>query len=153
MIVPMVLFCVLGVFLSGVYFYDLGTARSCLNREAIQLSDTIKTEAEAETGRFSEERLQKRSSNYLLQRSYSQQAAAGERELKKKLDQKLMISRASQISFTAGQKKIVGRVRLSFSLPFPMIGEIAGKIWKNDLKATIENGNCAEQMRRWDSLE
>lgn len=153
MIVPIVLFGMIGIFLAGLYLYDLGTAYSFLNRETVLITDTIKTNGENDSGEFKEQVLCERSISYLLQTSYPDRANEAKKQLKQKLQNNLIVSKPNNISFTAGQKKVQGKMRLSFSIPVPVIGEWIGKVWSNRLEVTLENGNNAEQMRRWDFLE
>ena len=153
LLIPAFIFCVLGVFLVSLYFYDLGTARSYLNESVVLISDVIKTNGENETGNFFSDELETRSVTYLLQQSYPKQAEKAKNLLTEKLKKTLIVSKVNEMQFYAGQKKVTGRLCLSFQVPVPAIGEWIGKWWKNELTVTVENGNNAEQMRRWDQLE
>ena len=153
LIVPIVLLSTLGILLIGFYLYDLSVAKNFLNQEVSQITDTIKTNGKNDTGKFQQKELISRSLSYLLQSSYPRKAAEGKKRLKSKLQTQLIVSKVTRISITAGQNKVTGKVNLSFTIPVPVIGELTGRIWKNEITVTMENGSQAEQMRRWDSLE
>lgn len=152
-IVPITLFSTLGILLVGLYLYDLSVAKNFLNQEVAQITDTIKTNGKNDTGRFQQKELMNRSLKYLLQFSYPEKAAEGKKRLKSILQTQLIVSKVTQISITAGQDKVTGKIRLSFAIPVPVIGELTGRVWKNEITVTMENGSQAEKMRRWDFLE
>lgn len=152
-IVPTVLFCVFGVMFAALYLYDLGTAKSLLNEEVIQISDVIKTDARNESGKFKSKELMDRSMTYLLKLSYPKRAAEAKKRLKEELQRKLIVSRVEKIILTAGQQKVTGKLQISFRIPLPVISQMTGALWKNNLTITVDNGNNAEQMRRWSIFE
>lgn len=152
-IVPMVLFCVFGVLFITLYLYDLGVAKSLLNEEVVQISDVIKTDAQNESGEFKSKKLLERPMTYLLKPSYPKRAAEGKKRLKKELQEKLVVSTVEKIILTAGQRKVTGKIQISFRIPIPVIGQMIGGLWKNNLTITVDNGSNAEQMRRWSSFE
>lgn len=152
-IVPITLFSTVGILLVGLYLYDLSAAKNFLNQEVAQITDTIKTNGKNDTGQFEQKELMNRSLNYLLQSAYPKKAAEGKKRLKNILQTQLIVSKATQLSVTAGQDKVTGKVRLSFIIPVPVIGGLTGRVWKNDITVTMENGSQAEKMRRWDCVE
>lgn len=153
LIVPTVLFCVFGILLVTLYLYDLGTAKSLLNSEVLQISDVIKTNASNDSGEFNSKELTKRPLTYLLQSSYPQRTAEGKKRLKAGLQKKLIVSAVDKITLTAGQQKVKGTLQISFRIPIPVISQMTGALWKNNLTVTVDNGSNAEQMRRWSRLE
>lgn len=152
-IVPIVLFSTLGTLLIGLYMYDLSAAKNFLNQEVARVTDTIKTEGKNDTGQFQPKELIHRSLKYLVRSSYPKKAAEAKKSLKNKLQTQLIVSKITELSIVAGQTQIVGKVSISFIIPVPVIGGLTGRVWKNDIIVTMENGSQAEQMRRWDSLE
>lgn len=152
-IIPIVLFCVFGTLALLLYFYDLGTARSLLNQEAVQLSDVIKTDGNIETGKFDQKTLVDRPLTYLLRSNYPKKALEGTKNLKNQLKGKLLVSKVNQIELMVGQDTITGKINLSYKVPVPIIGAWIGGAFQNELTVKIENGCNAEKMRRWDQLE
>ena len=153
LIVPFFLFCLFVVFLFGIYFYELGVARGILNQVAVEVSDVIKTDGSLKNGSFKEEELADRSLFYLLKKSYPEKAGEGEKELRKLLNHSLLFLHTEEIKFKVGQRKIQGRVKLYYRIPVPILGDLAGSLWENELTVCIGNGNNAEQMRRWRQIE
>lgn len=152
-IVPTVLFCIFGVLFVTLYLYDLGTAKSLLTGEVVQISDVIKTDASNQSGEFRSKELINRPITYLTKSSYPKRAAEGKKELKAELQKKLMVSTVEKITMSAGQQKVRGTLQISFRIPLPVISQLTGAFWKNNLAITVDNGSNAEQMRRWSSLE
>lgn len=122
-IVPTVLLCIVGILFGALYLYDLGTAESFLTREVV------------------------------LKSSYPQREEEGKNRLERELQKRLMVSSVDKITLTAGRQKVKGTIRISFRIPIPLLHQMTGALWKNNLTITIDNGNNAEQMRRWDQLE
>ena len=153
LIVPIVLVCIFGTLAFLLYLYDLGTARSLLNQEAVQISDVIKTDGNIESGRFDQKKLMDRPLTYLLCINYPKKASEGTANLKKQLKGKLLVSQADQIILKAQQNQITGKIHLSYKIPVPIIGDWIGRAFQNELTIQIETGSNAEKMRRWDQLE
>ncbi|MDO4553949.1 MAG: pilus assembly protein [Lachnospiraceae bacterium] len=153
MIIPTVLFCVFGILYVSFYLYDLGVVRSLLDEKAVALSDVIKTEADIEDGSFDSRKLKSRSLTFLLKSSYPSSAKEAEESFRSEISKKLLVSQINQVHFTAGWQKVTGKVTLSYRIPIPVIGNLIGNVWKKELRVILENGNNAEQMRRWDQLE
>lgn len=152
-LVPMAFFLVLGILYVSFYIYDLSVARNFLNQEVALITDTTKTNGRVDTGKFKQKNLLNRSITYMLKSSYSTQASEGKKLLKKKLQKQLIVSKVSKLTIKAGQVYIKGSLTLSCSIPIPVIGNLIGKVWKNTVSVTMENGNQVEDMRRWEMLE
>lgn len=152
-IVPTVLFCIFGVLFLTLYLYDLGIARSLLTAEVVQISDVVKTDAQNGSGKFYSKKLIERSLTYLLKSSYPKRAAEGKNRLEAELKKKLIVSKVQKISLKAGQQTVKGSLQISLRIPIPVIGEMTGALWKNNVTVTIENGSNAEHMRRWSLIE
>lgn len=153
LVVPMVLFCIFGVLLIGLYQYDLGTAETLLASEVVQISDVIKTDARNGSGTFKAKELTKRPITYLLRSSYPARASEGKKRLTSELQKRLIVSSVSKITVSAGQQKVTGKLQIFFRIPIPVISRLTGSLWKNNLTVAVENGSNAEQMRRWSQLE
>lgn len=123
-LVPVLCFLILGIMLAGIYICDLNQAKSFLNRRVTELS-----------------------------RNEEEYLAADLSEDKIFLKSRMLLTEVADFSITKTETKVEGYVELKMNLSIPLIGQWIGNAWRNSFSLSVDVGNNAEWMRRWDQLE
>lgn len=123
-LVPILCFLILGIMLAGIYICDLNQAKSFLNQRVTELS-----------------------------RNEKEYLAADLSEDKIFLKGRMLLTEVADFSITKTDTKVEGHVELKMNLSIPLIGQWIGNAWRNSFSLSVDVGNNAEWMRRWDQLE
>lgn len=112
------------VILTGLYICDLNQAKSFLNRRVTELSS-----------------------------NGEEYGSGDESEDRSRIKKQLFVTNLTDFSISKTEQKVKGSIVLSMKLSVPFIEEWFGGLWTDRFSLTVDVGDNADMMRRWEQIE